>query len=169
MVVHSPLNTLDLPKIRQDFPILQTTFPRAGRPDDPLVYLDNAASTQKPRQVIATICRYYEAENANVHRSLHKLSEIATRQYETSRQIIARFIGAASERQIVFTRGTTEAINLVATAWGKKFLRPGQKIVLTEMEHHSNLVPWQMLAQEKGGPTGVHPFPCRRQSMSGFA
>ena len=158
MSVNSQLITLDVARIRQDFPILQTRFPRRDRAADVLAYLDNAASTQKPRQVITAISRYYKSENANVHRSLHQLSEIATRQYENSRQIVAQFIGAASERQIIFTRGTTEAINLVASAWGKKFLRRGQKIVLTEMEHHSNLVPWQMLAQEKEARLAFIPF-----------
>ncbi len=116
----------------------------------PLVYFDNAATTQKPRAVIEALRHYYEHDNANVHRGLHELSARATEAYEKSRQRVAEHIGAASADEIVFTRGTTESINLVAQAWGGKFLRAGDVILLTEMEHHSNLVPWQLLAERMG-------------------
>jgi cysteine desulfurase / selenocysteine lyase len=131
--------------IRLDFPALQQTV--RGYP---LVYLDNAATTQKPASVIRGECEYYGTCNANVHRAIHYLGEEATRRYEEVRRDTARFIGAASEREIVFTRGTTEGINLVAQAWGRKQLRAGDAILLTEMEHHSNLIPWQLLAKQTG-------------------
>jgi len=114
------------------------------------VYLDNAATTQKPRAVIDALVHYYENYNANIHRGIHTLAEEATARYEEVRQKTAQFIGAAEARSIVFTRNTTEAINLVAHAWGRKHLRPGDEILLTVMEHHSNLVPWQLLAKATG-------------------
>ena len=135
----------DWNRIRTDFPIL--TQEVHGHP---LVYFDNAATTQKPRAVIEALRHYYEHDNANVHRGLHELSSRATEAYEKSRQRVADYIGAASADEIVFTRGTTESINLVAQAWGGKFLREGDVILLTEMEHHSNLVPWQLLAERCG-------------------
>ena len=135
----------DWNRIRTDFPIL--TQEVHGHP---LVYFDNAATTQKPRAVIEALRHYYEHDNANVHRGLHELSSRATEAYEKSRQRVADYIGAASADEIVFTRGTTESINLVAQAWGGKFLREGDVILLTEMEHHSNLVPWQLLAERSG-------------------
>jgi cysteine desulfurase/selenocysteine lyase len=131
--------------VRQDFPILQRTV--HGRP---LVYLDNAATTQKPRAVIDALVRYYENYNANIHRGLHTLSEEATAGYEEVRLKVADFIGAPGPEGIVFTRNATEAINLVAHAWGRKHLRTGDEILLTVMEHHSNLVPWQLLARATG-------------------
>lgn len=143
---------------RDDFPILKETFPREKGEPVPLVYLDNAATTQKPEVVINTLKEYYEHYNANIHRALHKLGEKATLAYEESRKKIARFIGAKSPREIIFTRGTTEAINLVASAWGRKFLWEGDEVILSEMEHHSNLIPWQMLAQEKGINLKFIPF-----------
>jgi cysteine desulfurase/selenocysteine lyase len=136
---------LDWARIREDFPILDQQVN-----GHPLVYLDNAATTQKPRQVIAALQRYYEHNNANVHRGIHELSRRATEGYEAARVRAARFINARSPDEIVFTRGTTEGINLVAHGWGLKNLRPGDKILLTEMEHHSNIVPWQLLAQRTG-------------------
>ncbi|HXL24609.1 MAG TPA: cysteine desulfurase [Chthoniobacterales bacterium] len=136
---------VDWSALREDFPILQERV--NGRP---LIYFDNAASSQKPRAVLDVVRNYYEHENANVHRGLHTLSARATAHYEKSRQHVADFIGAASADEIVFTRGTTESINLVAQAWGGKYLRPGDVILLTEMEHHSNLVPWQLLAERIG-------------------
>ncbi len=136
---------MDVQKIRKDFPALHQHV--HGKP---LIYFDNAASTQKPRAVIDSISRFYENDNANVHRGIHQLSERATLGYENARKKIAEFIGAKSEKQIIFTRGTTEAINLVASAWGRKFVREGDEIILSEMEHHSNLIPWQLLAKEKG-------------------
>jgi len=116
----------------------------------PLVYLDNAATSQKPAEVIQAVCEYYGTCNANVHRAFHYLAEEATRRYEDVRRRAAAFFGAASPREVVFTRGTTESINLVAWSWGRKFLRPDDVVVLTEMEHHSNLVPWQMAAAATG-------------------
>lgn len=116
----------------------------------PLVYFDNAATTQKPAAVIERLRRFYEHDNANVHRGLHELSARATAQYEHARERTAQYIGATSAEEIVFTRGTTESINLAAQAWGRKFVGRGDVILLTEMEHHSNLVPWQLLAEQVG-------------------
>ncbi|EPG66224.1 cysteine desulfurase [Leptospira wolffii] len=136
--------SFDLAKIRNDFPILSTRM--NGKP---LVFLDSAASSQKPRSVIDTISRYYEEENANIHRGIYALSQKATEKYEMSRIKISRFIGAQCAKVVIFTRNTTESINLVAQSWGRTNIHEGDEIVLTELEHHSNLVPWQMLAQEK--------------------
>jgi len=130
---------------RSDFPILDQTV--HGKP---LIYFDNAATTQKPRQVLEVLRHYYERDNANVHRGIHELSNRATAAYEAARTRTARFINARSPDEIIFTRGTTEGINLVAQAWGSKFIKAGDKILLTEMEHHSNLVPWQLLAERTG-------------------
>src|SRR3989338_5780955 len=136
---------LDVKRIRQDFPILSRRVH-----DKPLVYLDNAATSQKPRQVIEALVNYYSRYNANIHRGLHALAEEATAAYEAVREQTARFIHAPSARSIVFTRNATEAINLIANAWGRAHLKKGDQILLTEMEHHSNLVPWQLIAQETG-------------------
>jgi cysteine desulfurase/selenocysteine lyase len=136
---------LDWNAVRKDFPILGEQAH-----GHPLIYFDSAATSQKPRAVIDVLRRYYEHENANVHRGLHMLSERATEAYEKSRQRVAEYIGAVRADEILFTRGTTESINLVAQAWGGKFLREGDVILLTEMEHHSNLVPWQLLAERTG-------------------
>jgi len=136
---------LDVRRIRQDFPILRQQV--NGRP---LVYLDNAATTQKPRQVIEALVRYYETSNANIHRGIHTLATRATEQYEDARRKVARFIGARGPEEVVFTRNATEAINLVARAWGDEHIGEGDEIVLTLMEHHSNIVPWQLLARRKG-------------------
>jgi len=136
---------LDPERLKRDFPILQ---PKAGRP--PLVYLDNAATTQKPRAVIDRIVRYYEEENANVHRGLHRLAEAATAAFEDARAAVARFARAPGPEGVVFTRNTTEAINLVARAWGGARLGPGDEVLATEMEHHSNLVPWQEICRARG-------------------
>ena len=136
---------VDWSALREDFPIL-----RERVNGHPLIYFDSAASSQKPRAVLDVVRNYYEHENANVHRGLHALSARATEHYEKSRQRVADFIGAADADEIVFTRGTTESINLVAQAWAGKFLRAGDVILLTEMEHHSNLVPWQLLAERIG-------------------
>ena len=137
-----PVSDVEWKVIRNDFPILARRVH-----GHPLVYFDSAATSQKPRQVLEKVRHYYEYENANVHRGLHELSSRATEAYESSRQRVANYLGAASADEIVFTRGTTESINLVAQAWGEKFLREGSVILLTEMEHHSNLVPWQLLAE----------------------
>src|SRR5213595_4216696 len=136
---------VDWKAIREDFPIL-----RERAHGHPLIYFDSAATSQKPRPVIDALRHYYEHENANVHRGLHELSSRATEAYEGSRRRVADYLGAASPDEIVFTRGTTESINLVAQAWGGKFLRAGDVILLTEMEHHSNLVSWQLLAERIG-------------------
>jgi cysteine desulfurase / selenocysteine lyase len=130
---------------RPDFPTLNQQV--HGKP---LVYLDNAATTQKPRIVLETLERFYERDNANVHRGLHALSNRATEAYEGARARVAKFINAADPAEIIFTRGTTESINLVAASWGGANLKPGDVILLTEMEHHSNLVPWQLIAQRTG-------------------
>src|SRR5437016_13411234 len=136
---------VDCPALREDFPILREMVN-----GHPLIYFDNAASSQKPTAVLDVVRHYYEHENANVHRGLHMLSARATEHYEKSRQRVADFIGAKTADEIVFTRGTTESINLVVQAWGGKFVRAGDVILLTEMEHHSNLVPWQLLAERIG-------------------
>jgi cysteine desulfurase/selenocysteine lyase len=137
---------LDPRALRSDFPILAQR-PHGRR----LVYLDSAATSQKPRPVIEAVERYYREYNANVHRGIYEMSERATATYERAREQVARFINAPSAREIVWTRNATEAINLVAHSWGRRHLGPGDAIVLTEMEHHSNLVPWQLLAQEVDG------------------
>src|SRR5258707_6920274 len=123
----------------------------------PLVYFDNAATSQKPRAVIDALVHYYEHDNANVHRGIHELSNRATNAFEAARARAAKFINAKSADEIVFVRGTTEGINLVASSWGTKNLKPGDVILLTEMEHHSNLVPWQMLAQKTGAKISYLP------------
>jgi cysteine desulfurase/selenocysteine lyase len=137
--------SVDWSKLREDFPILEQQVH-----GQPLIYFDNAATTQKPRAVVEALRSYYEHDNANVHRGLHELSSRATEAYEGARSRVAKYLGAASADEIVFTRGTTESINLVAQAWGGKFLRADDVILLTEMEHHSNLVPWQLLAERVG-------------------
>jgi cysteine desulfurase / selenocysteine lyase len=137
--------TVDWTAIREDFPIL-----RERAHGHPLIYFDSAATSQKPRAVIDALQHYYEHENANVHRGLHELSSRATEAYEKARQRVATYLGAANADEIVFTHGTTEGINLVAQAWGGKFVREGDVILLTVMEHHSNLVPWQLLAERTG-------------------
>src|SRR5215467_11449704 len=135
----------DLSSLRADFPILDQKV--HGRP---LIYFDNAATTQKPGQVLDALNHYYRHDNANVHRGIHELSNRATAAFEAARARAAQFINARTADEIIFTRGTTEGINLVAQAWGTKHLRAGDKILLTEMEHHSNIVPWQLLAAHTG-------------------
>ena len=141
-ILHSPTH---LEALRSDFPILHQKVN-----GHPLVYLDNAATTQKPKAVIDALVHYYEHDNANVHRGIHTLSNRSTLAFETARETVASYLNAASAEEIIFTRGTTEAINLVAQAWGSAFLQPGDVILLTEMEHHSNLVPWQQAALRSG-------------------
>jgi cysteine desulfurase/selenocysteine lyase len=136
---------MDPKVVRKDFPILERTM--AGKP---LVYLDSAVTSQKPRQVIEALNDFYEKHNANVHRGIYPLGEEATAAYEGAREKVAAFVGAPDPSSIVFTRGTTESVNLVAHGWGRKFLKEGDEIVLTEMEHHSNIVPWQLCAQDTG-------------------
>jgi cysteine desulfurase/selenocysteine lyase len=144
---------LDVARIRADFPILER---RVG--DKPLVYLDSAATSQKPRQVLDAEREYYEQHNANAHRGLYQLAEESTELYEGARAKIAAFLGAPDASTIVFNRGTTESINLVAYGWGRKFLRQGDRVLLTEMEHHSDLVPWQLCARDTGIELGFIPL-----------
>lgn len=136
---------VDWAKLRLDFPILDQAVHGY-----PLIYFDNAASSQKPRVVIEALRNYYERDNANVHRGIHELSNRATNAFEASRKRVAKFINAKTDNEIVFTRGTTEGINLIAQSWGSKNIKAGDKILLTEMEHHSNIVPWQLLAERTG-------------------
>ncbi|MFA6091401.1 MAG: cysteine desulfurase [Elusimicrobiota bacterium] len=136
---------IDVENIRKDFPILARVI--RGKP---LVYLDNAATTQRPRQVVDVLSHFYGLHNANIHRGVHTLSGEATILADNARAKVARFIGARDPRTLIFTRNTTESINLVARAWGEKFLKPGDEILLTDLEHHSNLVPWQMTAARTG-------------------
>ena len=146
-------NAFDVEAVRAQFPILRTKA--YGKP---LVYLDNGATTQKPQAVIDRISRYYQEENANIHRGVYKLSQVATEAYESARRTVRKFLNAADEREIIFTRGTTEAINLVAASWGRKFLKSGDEIVLSHLEHHSNIVPWQMVAEATGATVRVVPI-----------
>jgi cysteine desulfurase/selenocysteine lyase len=143
----------DVARIREDFPILRQQV--HGRP---LAYLDNAATTQKPRAVIDRLTRYYTEENANIHRGVHALSERATVAYDDARETVRRFLNASESKEIVFVRGATEAINLVAATYGRAHVRAGDEIVISEMEHHSNIVPWQMLCDEKGARLRVIPI-----------
>jgi cysteine desulfurase/selenocysteine lyase len=140
-----PKQTVNWSALRADFPILYQKVH-----DQPLIYFDNAATTQKPRAVLDALRHYYEHDNANVHRGIHELSNRATAAFEAARARAARFINARSADEIIFTRGTTEGINLVAQAWGSQHLKAGDRILLTEMEHHSNIVPWQLLAERTG-------------------
>ncbi|HZH54165.1 MAG TPA: cysteine desulfurase [Sphingobacteriaceae bacterium] len=140
-------------RIRQDFPILHREVN-----GQPLIYLDNGASTQKPRQVIDAISSYYSDLNSNIHRGVHYLSQAATEAYEESRKKIQKFIGAAHDHEVIFTSGTTAGINLVAHAFGKEYVKPGDEILISEMEHHSNIVPWQLLCEERGAILRVVPM-----------
>jgi len=149
---NSPM--LDVEKIRVDFPILS----REAYPGVPLIYLDSAASSQKPLAVIEAMDAYYRQTNANVHRGIHILSEQATNAYEGARARIARFINAPDPAEVIYVRNATEGFNLVAQSWGRTNLRPGDEILLTEMEHHANLVPWQILAQQTGARLKFVPF-----------
>ena len=143
----------DVQKIRKDFPILLRTM--NGKP---LIYLDNGATTQKPKQVIDAIVKYYTEQNANIHRGVHSMSQDITSEYENARVTVQKHIGAEYEHEIIFTRGTTESINFVATAYGKKFVTAGDEIIVTEMEHHSNILPWQTLCEEKNAVLKVIPI-----------
>jgi len=148
-----PTAILDVATIRTDFPILQRSL--HGKP---LVYLDNAATTQKPQAVIDRLVRYYADENANIHRGVHVLSVEATDAYDAARERVRRFLNAAEAREIVFVRGATEAINVVAATYGRTHVGAGDEVVISEMEHHSNIVPWQMLCEEKGAHLRVIPI-----------
>jgi len=150
---HSGTQNFDVEKIRQDFPILKERV--HGKP---LVYLDNGATSQKPQVVIDALNRYYKSENSNIHRGVHYLSERATSSYEGAREKIRQFLNAESDQEIVFVRGTTEAINLVAQSYGRTFLKAGNEIVISAMEHHSNIVPWQILCGQIGARLRVVPI-----------
>src|SRR5687768_1749430 len=143
----------DVAAIRAGFPALQQSV--HGKP---LVYLDNAATTQKPRAVLDAILGYYERDNANIHRGVHELSQRATEAHDESRSKVRAFLNARSTREIVFTRNATEAINLVARAWGAANLRDGDEVLITAMEHHSNIVPWQLICAERGAKLRVAPM-----------
>ena len=178
MSTHTVTPVLDVERLRSEFPVLG----RETRPGVPLVYLDSAATSQKPRVVLEAMTAFYEQHNANIHRGIHRLAEEATEAYEGARTRIAAFIGAAEPAELVFTRNATEAINLVASSWGRSQLVQGDLVVLTEMEHHANLVPWQMLAVERGielayipvtddgrlDPAGFHALLERRPRLVAF-
>ena len=144
---------IDLQKIRSDFPILSREV--NGKP---LVYFDNGASSQKPQQVIDVISHYYEYEHSNIHRGIHTLSQEATNAYEDARKTLQHFINAKHDHEVIFTAGTTGSINLVASSFGKKYLKEGDEIIISTMEHHSNIVPWQMICEEKGAILKVVPI-----------
>jgi cysteine desulfurase/selenocysteine lyase len=147
------LPVFDIERIRADFPILNLEINAK-----PLVYLDNAASSQMPQQVIDRLARYQSTQHANINRAVHSLSEIATNEFEDARRKLQHFIHAAEEREVIFTSGTTDSINLVMHGYGRKFIGRGDEIILTTLEHHSNIVPWQMLAEEKGATIRVVPI-----------
>jgi cysteine desulfurase/selenocysteine lyase len=143
---------LDIAKIRSEFPILNQQVN-----NHPLVYLDNAATNQKPKRVIDALTHYYSSDNANIHRGIHTLAERATVAFENTRSKLCSFIGAAEKEEIIFTRGVTEGINLVAASFGKKFIKSGDEIIISGLEHHSNIVPWQIMAEERGAVIRVIP------------
>ncbi len=151
--IYTPVEkSFDVAKIREDFPILKTVV--HGKP---LIYFDNAATSQKPQQVIDRIIRYYEHENANIHRAIYHLSELATAGYEGARDTIQKHLNAAKREEIIYLRGATEGINLVASSWGRKNLQAGDEVIVSGMEHHANIVPWQMICEEKGAKLRVIP------------
>ena len=147
------ISNYDIDSIRADFPILSERVH-----DHPLVYLDNGATAQKPKAVIDRIQAYYEAENSNIHRGVHFLSQQATDRYEAARERVRQFINAAHAHEVIFTRGTTESINLVASAYGRQQIQAGDEVLISTMEHHSNIVPWQLLCEEKGATLKSHPY-----------
>jgi len=147
------ITSLDIEKIREDFPILLEKVNGKS-----LVYFDNAATTQKPKQVVEALNCYYYSSNANIHRGIHSLAEKATASFEATRKAVQQFINAAHDEEIIFTRGVTEGVNLVANTFGKAFINQGDEIIISTMEHHSNIVPWQMLCEEKGAILKVIPI-----------
>jgi cysteine desulfurase / selenocysteine lyase len=149
----SPAAPLDVPRIREDFPILSRQI--RGKP---LVYLDNASTSQKPQSVIDRVTQFYAEENANIHRGVHYLSERATARYDEVREKTAQFLNAGSSQEVIFTRGTTESINLIAQSYGRTFLRPGDEVLITAMEHHSNIVPWQLACEQTGAVLRAAPI-----------
>lgn len=148
------LTGFDVESVRKDFPLLQ----QASVYGIPLVYLDNAATTQKPQVVLDTLEQYYTGYNSNVHRGVHQLSQQATEAYEQARRTVAAYINAAHSKEIIFTKGTTDGINLVASSFGRKFLQAGDVVLISAMEHHSNIVPWQIICEEKGAELKVIPI-----------
>ncbi|WP_343672148.1 cysteine desulfurase [Chitinophaga sp.] len=144
---------LDIDKIRKDFPLLQEKV--YGKP---LVYLDNSATTQKPQVVLDTLERYYKHYNSNVHRGVHHLSQVASEEYEAARHIIAGFINAAHSEEVIFTKGTTDSINLIANVFGRGVIKPGDEVIVSAMEHHSNIVPWQIMCEDRGAVLKVIPM-----------
>lgn len=153
MTIPSAISKIDVEKIRKDFPILSRKI--HGKP---LIYFDNAASSQKPKQVINCIDKYYSEEHSNVHRGVHYLSSAATEKYESVRESVRKFINAAFSHEIIFTKGTTDSINLVAFSFGKKFIGKGDEVIISAMEHHSNIVPWQMICEEKDARLRIIPI-----------
>jgi len=151
--VTSATSAFDVARIRYDFPVLNQIV--NGKP---LVYLDNAATSQKPQSVIDTLVHYYSADNSNVHRGVHTLSQRATEDYDAARSTARQFLNAASDQEIIFVKGTTDGINLVAHSYGRQHLGPGDEIIISTMEHHSNIIPWQVLCQEKGAHLRVIPI-----------
>lgn len=151
--VNTDTSSFNVNRIRADFPILQTKVN-----GHPLVYLDNAATSQKPQVVIDTVNRYYREQNSNIHRGVHYLSQLATREYEETRVKIKRFINAGDIHEIIYTKGATEGINLVAASYGRKFLKEGDEIIISAMEHHANIVPWQLLCEQTGAVLRVIPM-----------
>ena len=149
----TPSKKINVYAIREEFPILERIVK-----GNPLVYLDNAATSQKPRVVLDSLMHYYTRQNANIHRGIHTLAEEATAAFEDTRNTVQKFINAASREEIIFTRGATEGINLVAYSWGRKNIKAGDEIIISTMEHHSNIVPWQMLCEEKGAVLKVIPI-----------
>jgi cysteine desulfurase/selenocysteine lyase len=149
----TPASTIDWEKVREDFPILRRVVNK-----HPLVYLDNAASSQKPQPVLDAILHYYTTFNANVHRGVHTLSQEGTNAFEESREVVRRFIHAAKKEEVIFTKGTTESINLVAYTFGRAFVHEGDEIIVSTLEHHSNIVPWQMLCDERKAKLKVVPL-----------
>jgi cysteine desulfurase / selenocysteine lyase len=149
----APSVPLDLAALRAQFPILATRVH-----DQPLAYLDNAASTQQPRQVIQAVSDYHQQYHANIHRGVYQLSRNATRMHDYAREVVAHFLHAAEPVECLFTRGTTESINLVAASWGRANLQPGDEIILSNLEHHSNIVPWQMVCEATGARIRVIPI-----------
>ena len=153
IVASQPIPPFDIESIRADFPILKLKVD-----GHPLVFLDSAASSQMPQQVIDRLVRYQTTQHANIHRAVHYLSELATAEFEQARHKLQHFINAREDREVIFTSGTTESINLVMHGYGRKFIGPGDEIILTMLEHHSNIVPWQMLAEERGAKIRVVPI-----------
>ncbi len=164
LAAKSEAATFDVDAVRKDFPIL--TREVNGRP---LIYLDNGATAQKPDSVIEAIDRYYRDQNSNIHRGVHHLSQLATQAYEDARETIRAFINAKHDYEVIFTRGTTDSINLVAASWGRKFLQPGDEVIISTMEHHSNIVPWQMICDEREAKLKIIPiFESGELDMEGF-